>query len=90
MQEKSMEEKEIVTLLYKKYEKWELKLPEVSKEIGKSYSLTSKYFSGKDSYSDEFIKKHKLLPIWEQFEGKQRRWKLTEIAKWLCNTEVQD
>jgi len=82
-----MDEKEIVTSLYKKYEKRKLNLKEVCKEIGMSYSKASKYFGGDSSYPDEFIKKHKLLPIWEQHTGEQRRWKLIEIAKWLCTTE---
>lgn len=85
-----MEEKEIVTSLYKKYGKRKLNLRELCQEIGMSYSKGSKYFGGDSSYGDEFIKKHKLLPIWEQFKGEQRRWKINEIAKWLCNTEVKD
>jgi hypothetical protein len=90
IQGKSMDEKETISLLYKKYGKMKLNLKEVCQEIGISYSKASKYFGGDSSYSDEFIKKHKLLPIWERFKGEQRRWKITEIAKWLCNTEAKD
>jgi AraC-like DNA-binding protein len=82
-----MEEKETIVSLYKVYGKRKLKLKEVCQEIGMSYSKASKYFGGDSSYSDKFILKHKLLPVWEQFEGEQRRWNISEVAKWLCNTE---
>ena len=85
-----MEEKEIINSLYKKYEKRKLNLKELCQEIGISYSKASKYFGGETSYSDKHIKKYKLLPIWEQFEGEQRRWNIAEVAKWLCTREARD
>jgi len=70
-----------------RYDRNELNLKQTSKEMGYSYSKTSKYFGGDKSFSDEYILEHKLMPVWVQNEGERRKWPILEIVKWLRRTE---
>lgn len=82
-----MDERNLYQSIQKRHGTNELTLKETCKEIGISYSKASKYFGGNSAFSDTYIKKHKLLPIWVQNEGEHRKWPIIEIVKWLRRTE---
>jgi len=81
-----MTEEELVQILYAKYGKTVLNRKEVAKEIGMSLSKINKLFGGKNALSKKVILKRKILPIWH-ISGKQKKWTLVNVAKWILNTE---
>jgi len=76
-------------ILYEKHGKMKINLAEAcrSKDFGMSYSKASKLFGGDNALSKSVILKNRMLPKWEESENGIRLWKLTEIAKWLIETE---
>lgn len=84
-----MTEKMLFDVLYKKHGKMLINLTEAcrDKDFGMSYSKASKMFGGKDAIPESVIKEKKLLPIWETNNCGRRMWKITEIVKWLIETE---
>lgn len=83
-----MTEKELVEMMYKKHQKWVLTMEEAAIEWGSSYSYVSKLFGGETAIPDIIILKKQIVPPWITY-GKRRMWKLTDIAKWLVNTEPE-
>lgn len=81
-----MTEKEVVEILYKRYQKMLLTAKEAPEEWGSSYSSLSKLFGGEDAIPEKTILEKKIIPRWTTL-GKKRMWKLTDIAKWLLETE---
>lgn len=81
-----MTEKELVKLMYEKHEKLLLNATEAPLEWGSSYSTLSKMFGGEDALPESVILEKKLIPRWLKI-GKKRMWKLTEIAKWILETD---
>jgi len=82
----NMTEKEIVELMYQKHQKLLLSATEAPLEWGSSYSALSKLFGGEDAIPEIVILEKNIIPRWTKI-GNQRKWKLTDIAKWLLNTE---
>ena len=87
-----MTEKEMFEVLYKRHGKMKINLAEAcrNRDFGMSYSKASKYFGGKDALSDSIILKDEILPKWEKEKNGIKMWKLTEIAKWLVETEEKN
>jgi hypothetical protein len=87
-----MTEKEMFTVLYARHEKMMINLAEACrhKDFGMSYSKASKIFGGKNALAESTILKNKILPKWEKTNNGIRLWKLTEIAKWLVETEEKN
>jgi hypothetical protein len=81
-----MTEKELVEMMYKKHKKWLLNAKEASTEWGSSYSALSKLFGGSDALPEKMLLQKQIIPPWTMF-GQKRMWKITEIAKWLLETE---
>lgn len=81
-----MTEKEMVEMMYKKHQKLLLNATEAPLEWGSSYSALSKMFGGEDALPESVILEKKLIPRWLKI-GHKRMWKLTEIAKWILETE---
>jgi hypothetical protein len=81
-----MTEKELTELMYKKHQKMVLSMEEAAVEWGSSYSYVSKLFGGAKSLSGNTILENKIIPPWIKY-GERRMWKITDIAKWLVNTE---
>lgn len=81
-----MTEKELVEMMYEKHKKWLLNAKEASSEWGSSYSALSKLFGGGEALPDKMILQKQIIPPWVMF-GQKRMWKITEIAKWIINTE---
>jgi len=77
-----MNEVELVDLMYKEHKKLLLNAKEASREWGSSYSALNKLFGGESALSENFILENKIIPKWTKI-GNQRKWKLTDIAKWL-------
>jgi hypothetical protein len=84
-----MTEKEIFEVLYKRHRKMKINLAEAcrNRDFGISYSKAVKYFGGAKKLPDSIILQKKILPKWEKNENGIKMWKLTEIAKWLTETE---
>lgn len=89
MQGNKMTEKEMFDVLYARHGKMKINLAEACrhKDFGMSYSKASKYFGGQDALPESTILEYKILPKWEKTRNGIRIWKLTEIAKWLVETE---
>lgn len=83
---KNMTEKELTELMYKKHQKMVLSMEEAAVEWGSSYSYVSKLFGGANALSERMILGKQIIPKWVKY-GERRMWKITEIAKWLVNTE---
>lgn len=81
-----MTEKELVEMMYRKHNKWLLNAKEASTEWGSSYSALSKLFGGDDALPEKMILERQIIPPWTMF-GQKRMWKITDIAKWLLDTE---
>jgi hypothetical protein len=81
-----MTEKELVELMYDKHKKWLLSMEEAAVEWGSSYSYLSKLFTKDSLLSEKMILEKQIIPPWVQYGGR-RMWKITDIAKWLVNTE---
>jgi hypothetical protein len=81
-----MTEKEIVEVMYDKHEKWFLNMQETAMECGISYSKLSKMFGGKDAIPEKIILEKKIMPPWV-YIGTKRMWKITEVVKWIIETE---
>jgi hypothetical protein len=81
-----MTEKELVELMYDKHKKWLLSMEEAAVEWGSSYSYLSKLFTKDSPLSEKMILEKQIIPPWIQYGGR-RMWKITDIAKWLVNTE---
>ena len=81
-----MTEKELVEIMYKKHKKWLLSAAEAALEWGSSYSSLSKLFGGKNALPESVILEKNIIPCWSKI-GHKRMWKLTEIAKWILETE---
>lgn len=81
-----MTEKELIAMMYNKHQKWVLSMEEAALEWGSSYSYVSKLFGGGNALSEKMILDKQIIPPWIQYGGR-RMWKITEIAKWLANTE---
>lgn len=81
-----MTEQELVKILYDKHNKMVLNAVEASVEWGSSYSSLSKLFGGKNALPERIIREKKIIPEWTQI-GSKRMWKLTDIAKWILDTE---
>ncbi|WP_345988752.1 hypothetical protein WCX18_00805 [Sulfurimonas sp. HSL1-2] len=81
-----MTEKELVEFMYQKHKKWMLNSKEAPYEWGSSYSSLSKLFGGKNALPEKLILVKKIIPPWTTI-NKRRMWKLTDIAKWLIETE---
>jgi len=75
-----MTEKELFEMMYKKHHKWFLNAHETALECGISYSKLSKLFGGKDALSEKIILEKKYI-------GSKRMWKITEIVRWIIETE---
>lgn len=84
-----MSEKELITLMYEKHKKWVLSAEEAALEWGSSYSYLSKLFTKDSPFSEEMILQRKIIPKWIKY-GSRRMWKITDIAKWLVETENID
>ena len=82
----TMNEAELVDLLYKRHQKLMLNAKEASLEWGSSYSALNKLFGGENALSDKIILEKKIIPKWIKI-GNKRMWKLTDIANWMLNTE---
>lgn len=83
-----MTEKELVEIMYRKHQKWLLDSEEAPIEWGRSSSYLNKLFGGKDAIPEQIIKNKQIIPKWILI-GKRRMWKLTDIAKWILNTEKE-
>lgn len=83
---KNMSEKELVEMMYDKHRKWVLSMDEAAVEWGSSYSFVSKLFTKNSPFSEKMILDQQIIPPWITYGGR-RMWKLTDIAKWLVNTE---
>lgn len=81
-----MSEKELVEMMYDKHRKWVLSMDEAAVEWGSSYSFVSKLFTKNSPFSEKMILDQQSIPPWITY-GSRRMWKLTDIAKWLVNTE---
>ena len=81
-----MTEKELVEMMYKKHQKWLLSMEEAAIEWGSSYSYVSKLFTKDSPMSEKIILERQIIPLWIQYGGR-RMWKITDIAKWLLETE---
>lgn len=81
-----MTEKELAELMYQKHQKWALSMEEAALEWGSSYSYVSKLFGGANALSEKMILEKQIIPKWVKY-GERRMWKITEIAKWLLETE---
>jgi len=81
-----MTEKELVDLMYQKHQKLLLNSKEAPSEWGSSYSSLSKLFGGKNALPENLILVKKIIPPWTIINNR-RMWKLTDIAKWLIETE---
>lgn len=81
-----MNEVELVNLMYRKHQKLMLSAKEAPIEWGSSYSALNKLFGGENALSDKIIIEKKIIPRWTKI-GNKRMWKLTDIAKWMLNTE---
>lgn len=81
-----MSEKELVEMMYQKHQKWVLSMQEAATEWGSSYSYVSKLFTKDSPFSEKMILDKQIIPPWTKYGGR-RMWKITEIAKWLVNTE---
>lgn len=81
-----MSEKELVEMMYDKHRKWVLSMDEAAVEWGSSYSFVSKLFTKNSPFSEKMILDQQIIPPWFTYGGR-RMWKLTDIAKWLVNTE---
>lgn len=81
-----VDEKELVELMYDKHKKWLLSMEEAAVEWGSSYSYLSKLFTKDSPLSEKMILETQIIPPWIQYGGR-RMWKITDIAKWLVNTE---
>lgn len=81
-----MTEKELIEIMYQKHHKWLLSAKEAAVEWGSSYSALNKLFGGADAISEKIILERKIIPVWTLF-GHKRMWKLTNIAKWLLETD---
>ncbi len=84
---KKMTEKDYVELMYKRYGKTILNMKEMSNEVGKSYSLVTKMFGGKDAIPEDIILRYNLIPKWRKNENGRREWTIFSIAKWLLYEE---
>lgn len=83
---KKMTEKELVEIMYKKYNKWFLNANETAEECGMSYSKFSKLFGGQNAIPEKIILGKKIIPPWVHI-GNKRMWKITEIVKWMSEME---
>lgn len=81
-----MDEKELVEKMYDRHRKWVLSMDEAAVEWGSSYSFVSKLFTKNSPFSEKMILDQQIIPPWITYGGR-RMWKITEIAKWLVNTE---
>lgn len=81
-----MTEKELVEMMYNKHQKLLLNANEAPVEWGSSYSALSKLFGGDNALAENIILERKIIPKWTKV-GHKRMWKLTEIAKWILDTE---
>lgn len=81
-----VDEKELVEMMYQKHQKWVLSMQEAATEWGSSYSYVSKLFTKDSPFSEKMILDKQIIPPWTKYGGR-RMWKITEIAKWLVNTE---
>lgn len=73
-------------MMYEKHKKWLLNSREAASEWGSSYSALSKLFGGEEALPEKVILQKQIIPPWVMF-GQKRMWKITEIAKWLLETE---
>lgn len=83
-----MTEKELTELMYQKHQKWILSMEEAALELGSSYSYISKLFGGASALSEKIILENQIIPPWIEYGGR-RMWRITDIAKWILNTEKQ-
>lgn len=81
-----MIEKELVEMIYQKHQKIVLSMQEASVEWGSSYSYVSKLFTKDSPLSEKMLLENKIIPPWIKYGGR-RMWKITDIAKWLLDTE---
>lgn len=81
-----MTEKEMVEVMYNKHQKWLLSTEETATACGMSYSKFTKLFGGKDAIPEKIIMEKKTIPAWV-YIGATRKWKITEIVKWIIETE---
>ena len=83
-----MNEKELVEMMYQKHQKLLLNTKEAPIEWGSSYSALSKLFGEKSAISEKIIREKHMIPNWTTL-GKKRMWKLTDIAKWILDTQKE-
>lgn len=81
-----MTEKEMVQMMYTEHKKWLLSAEETATACGMSYSKFTKLFGGKDAIPEKIILEKKIIPQWIII-GATRKWKITEIVKWILETE---
>jgi len=81
-----MSEEKLVEVMYAKHGKMLLDMKEACNEWGMSYSAATKLFGGEDSLSEKTIIERKIIPTWIKV-GNRRMWKITDIVKWLVETE---
>lgn len=81
-----MSESELVSLMYAKHQKMILSMEAAAVEWGSSYSYVSKLFAKDSPFSEKMILEKKIIPPWIKYGGR-RMWKITDIAKWILDTE---
>lgn len=81
-----MTERELVEMMYMKHQKLLLNAKEAASEWGSSYSALSKLFGGVEALPEKIILEKQIIPPWMNYGGR-RMWKITDIAKWILDTE---
>jgi len=83
-----MTKKKMGEMMYHKHQKLLLNATEAPLEWGSSYSALSKLFGGEDAMPETVILEKNIIPRWTKI-GSKRMWKLTDIAQWVLNTEIE-
>jgi hypothetical protein len=81
-----MSESDLVALMYEKHQKMVLSMEVAAIEWGSSYSYVSKLFAKESPLSETMILEKQIIPPWIKYGGR-RMWRITDIAKWILNSE---